>query len=124
MQIQADMSERALELLALPDEPCYLLDLGCGWGWISPRPCLTLLGRGSWRVTWLVVILEKVFPSELELLTELSASVPCSGCVMLTRVTTNLTKDFISSSPHCTPALAEAAGQSSSSTLRTRTRWR
>jgi len=32
MQIQADMSERALELLALPDEPCYLLDLGCGSG--------------------------------------------------------------------------------------------
>jgi len=32
MQIQAEMSERALELLALPDEPCYLLDLGCGSG--------------------------------------------------------------------------------------------
>merc|ERR1711915_424985 len=32
MQIQAEMSERALELLALPDEPCFLLDLGCGSG--------------------------------------------------------------------------------------------
>jgi len=33
MQIQAEMSERALELLALPeDEPCLLLDLGCGSG--------------------------------------------------------------------------------------------
>jgi len=33
MQIQADMSERALELLALPeDESCYLLDIGCGSG--------------------------------------------------------------------------------------------
>jgi len=32
MSIQAEMSERALELLALPDEPCYLLDLGCGSG--------------------------------------------------------------------------------------------
>ena len=29
---QADMSERALELLCLPDEPCYILDLGCGSG--------------------------------------------------------------------------------------------
>jgi len=32
MNIQAEMSERALELLALPDEPCYVLDLGCGSG--------------------------------------------------------------------------------------------
>ena len=29
---QAEMTERALELLCLPDEPCYLLDLGCGSG--------------------------------------------------------------------------------------------
>lgn len=26
------MSERAIELLALPDRPCFLLDLGCGSG--------------------------------------------------------------------------------------------
>ena len=33
MQIQSEMSERALELLALPeDESCYLLDIGCGSG--------------------------------------------------------------------------------------------
>merc|ERR1712025_284245 len=33
MQIQSDMTERALELLALPeDESCYLLDIGCGSG--------------------------------------------------------------------------------------------
>ncbi|KXS13414.1 S-adenosyl-L-methionine-dependent methyltransferase [Gonapodya prolifera JEL478] len=33
MQIQADMTTRALELLSLPpDEPCYLLDIGCGSG--------------------------------------------------------------------------------------------
>jgi len=33
MQIQADMTERALELLALPEDvPCYLLDIGCGSG--------------------------------------------------------------------------------------------
>ena len=33
MQIQAEMSERALELLALPeDQSCYLLDIGCGSG--------------------------------------------------------------------------------------------
>lgn len=31
--IQSEMSERALELLALPDDlPCYLLDIGCGSG--------------------------------------------------------------------------------------------
>ena len=33
MQIQSDMADRALELLALPeDESCYLLDIGCGSG--------------------------------------------------------------------------------------------
>ena len=33
MQIQSEMSERALELLALPeDQSCYLLDIGCGSG--------------------------------------------------------------------------------------------
>jgi len=33
INIQAEMSERALELLALPeDQPSYLLDLGCGSG--------------------------------------------------------------------------------------------
>ncbi|KAF4520043.1 hypothetical protein B566_EDAN008331 [Ephemera danica] len=33
MEIQWTMSERALELLALPDDsPCFLLDLGCGSG--------------------------------------------------------------------------------------------
>jgi len=33
MTIQSEMSERALELLALPDDnPCLLLDIGCGSG--------------------------------------------------------------------------------------------
>ena len=33
MEIQSEMSERALELLALPDDvPCLLLDIGCGSG--------------------------------------------------------------------------------------------
>ncbi|XP_067015423.1 18S rRNA (guanine-N(7))-methyltransferase [Anabrus simplex] len=33
IDIQVQMSERAVELLALPDDsPCYLLDLGCGSG--------------------------------------------------------------------------------------------
>lgn len=32
MEIQVTMAERAVELLALPDEPCFLLDLGCGSG--------------------------------------------------------------------------------------------
>jgi 18S rRNA (guanine1575-N7)-methyltransferase len=32
-QIQADMTHRALELLNLPpDEPAFLLDIGCGSG--------------------------------------------------------------------------------------------
>lgn len=32
IEIQTQMSERAVELLNLPDEPCYLLDVGCGSG--------------------------------------------------------------------------------------------
>nr|CAD7201287.1 unnamed protein product [Timema douglasi] len=32
VDIQLQMSERALELLALPDSMCYILDLGCGSG--------------------------------------------------------------------------------------------
>lgn len=33
MEIQETMCERALELLLLPeDEPCFLLDIGCGSG--------------------------------------------------------------------------------------------
>lgn len=33
MEIQSSMSERAIELLALPDDrPCMILDLGCGSG--------------------------------------------------------------------------------------------
>ncbi|KAJ3329490.1 Williams Beuren syndrome chromosome region 22 protein [Blyttiomyces sp. JEL0837] len=30
--IQYDMTKRALELLCLPDEPCFILDIGCGSG--------------------------------------------------------------------------------------------
>ena len=33
IDIQNDMSERAIELLALPeDQPCLVLDIGCGSG--------------------------------------------------------------------------------------------
>ncbi|KAJ3108924.1 Williams Beuren syndrome chromosome region 22 protein [Phlyctochytrium planicorne] len=32
MEIQAQMTERAIELLNLPDETCLLLDIGCGSG--------------------------------------------------------------------------------------------
>ena len=33
IEIQNEMSERAVELLALPeDEPCFVLDIGCGSG--------------------------------------------------------------------------------------------
>ena len=33
IEIQNGMSERAIELLSLPeDEPCFVLDIGCGSG--------------------------------------------------------------------------------------------
>eukprot|EP00466_Bigelowiella_natans_P003845 jgi/Bigna1/86830/estExt_fgenesh1_pg.C_140096 len=32
MEIQSKMSERAMELLNLPDHPCHILDIGCGSG--------------------------------------------------------------------------------------------
>lgn len=33
IKIQTKLTERALELLALPDDrPCFLLDIGCGSG--------------------------------------------------------------------------------------------
>ena len=33
IEIQNGMSERAIELLSLPeDEPCFILDIGCGSG--------------------------------------------------------------------------------------------
>ncbi|XP_061197248.1 probable 18S rRNA (guanine-N(7))-methyltransferase [Saccostrea echinata] len=32
IEIQSQLSERALELLRLPDEPCFILDVGCGSG--------------------------------------------------------------------------------------------
>lgn len=33
MDVQVQMTERAIELLMLPeDEPCFILDIGCGSG--------------------------------------------------------------------------------------------
>lgn len=32
INIQAEITERAVEMLALPERPCYLLDIGCGSG--------------------------------------------------------------------------------------------
>ncbi|ELT97074.1 hypothetical protein CAPTEDRAFT_151499 [Capitella teleta] len=32
IEIQEQLSERAIELLALPDHPCFILDIGCGSG--------------------------------------------------------------------------------------------
>lgn len=32
INIQTEISERAIEMLALPDRPCYILDVGCGSG--------------------------------------------------------------------------------------------
>ncbi|XP_022342193.2 18S rRNA (guanine-N(7))-methyltransferase-like [Crassostrea virginica] len=32
IEIQSQLTERALEILQLPDEPCFVLDLGCGSG--------------------------------------------------------------------------------------------
>lgn len=43
MEIQSQLSERAIELLALPDTPCLVLDLGCGSG--LSGDCLTEQGH-------------------------------------------------------------------------------
>lgn len=43
MEIQSQLSERAIELLALPDTPCLILDLGCGSG--LSGDCLTEEGH-------------------------------------------------------------------------------
>lgn len=32
IEIQSQLSERALEILQLPDQPCFVLDIGCGSG--------------------------------------------------------------------------------------------
>lgn len=32
IEVQSQMAERTLELLALPSHPCFLLDIGCGSG--------------------------------------------------------------------------------------------
>ncbi|CAH1801314.1 unnamed protein product [Owenia fusiformis] len=39
MEIQQQLSERAIELLDLPDHPCFILDIGCGSG--LSGECLT-----------------------------------------------------------------------------------
>lgn len=61
MEIQVTMAERAVELLALPDEPCLLLDLGCGSGlsggvledqghtWVGLDISRDMLGRCRFR---------------------------------------------------------------------------
>ena len=50
MQIQNEMSERAMELLALPeDEPSFILDIGCGSGMLL----LFILIKNSVKLTFL-----------------------------------------------------------------------
>ena len=50
MQIQNEMSERAMELLALPeDEPSFMLDIGCGSGMLL----LFILIKNSVKLTFL-----------------------------------------------------------------------
>lgn len=69
MAIQSEMSERAIELLQLPeDQPCLILDIGCGSGlsgecldeqghfWIGMDISKSMLGK---IVTLQVVCLEK-----------------------------------------------------------------
>ncbi|KAK3083724.1 hypothetical protein FSP39_002058 [Pinctada imbricata] len=43
IEIQSQLSERAIELLRLPDEPCLVLDVGCGSG--LSGECLTEQGH-------------------------------------------------------------------------------
>ncbi|CAJ1434037.1 unnamed protein product [Effrenium voratum] len=45
IEIQTKMTERALELLLLPDRPCLLLDVGCGSG-------ISFLRRGEAGHLW------------------------------------------------------------------------
>ena len=42
-EIQTSLTERALELLALPNEDCFVLDVGCGSG--LSGDCLTEAGH-------------------------------------------------------------------------------
>merc|ERR1712059_19002 len=98
--IQAEMSERALELLALPDEPCYVLDLGCGSG-LSGECCEE---QGHMWVgldisqAMLDVARERELEGDLACsdpghLMELLVSVPYNGYAMQISPTTSLTRD-------------------------------
>ena len=53
IEIQNEMSERAIELLALPeDEPCFVLDIGCGSGkWFHEKMSET---DGKWKSNFTV----------------------------------------------------------------------
>ena len=73
MEVQERMTERALELLALPeDTPHLLLDLGCGSGlsgetiteagqmWVGCDISPAMLGTEGCR-SWILAILARVF---------------------------------------------------------------
>ena len=65
IEIQNDMSERAIELLALPDDqPCFVLDIGCGSGlsgecldeqghyWIGIDISISMLSKSTDSKAW------------------------------------------------------------------------
>lgn len=73
IEIQNDMSERAIELLALPDDqPCFVLDIGCGSGlsgecldeqghyWIGIDISISMLSKSTdskaWSTTFISII--------------------------------------------------------------------
>ena len=82
IEIQNDMSERAIELLALPDDqPCFVLDIGCGSGlsgecldeqghyWIGIDISISMLSKQQiylylslfpWRTSLWQILLENV----------------------------------------------------------------
>ena len=160
MQIQSEMSERALELLALPeDQSCLLLDIGCGSG--LSGDCCEELGH-----TWVGLDISQamldiarereseagdvicadmgqglcfragsfdgaISISALQWLCNADKSwhnphkrLASPSTIRLTTRSDSPPAGCINSSPPCTPVSAEGAGLCSSSTLRTRSRWR
>jgi len=134
IEVQQQLSERAIELLALPDDtPCMILDVGCGSG--LSGECLTDLGH-----TWIGLdiskdMLDVAQERETEgdlLLSDMGSGVPfragslmgslvyqrCSGYVMQTNQVTVHTGDSTSSSLLSTRPWVEAQGLSCSSIQR------
>lgn len=64
IQIQRELAERAVELLALPpDRPAFLLDIGCGSGLsggVCTRAVAVSLARSAPLTVWRCRIVERV----------------------------------------------------------------